>query len=180
MPKAYKVLDANRCSCHGGSGEWVVGEWREVGGDLVPCNNGLHLCKDVRQLVEWLGPTIWEAEHDGECVDAGDKIVVRRARIVRQLPWTDRTARLFACDCAERVLPIYERECPGDNRPRRAVDVARLYAEGKATDEELAAASAAASDAARAAASDAAWAAARDAQVCDLARYLGPEASDAN
>jgi hypothetical protein len=31
----------------------------------------------------------------------------------------------FACDCAERVLHIFEEEFPDDNRPRKAIEVAR-------------------------------------------------------
>ena len=44
--------------------------------------------------------------------------------------------RLFACDCAEQVLPIYEKDYPHDKRPRKAVETARLFAEGKATQKE--------------------------------------------
>ena len=69
--------------------------------------------------------------------------------------------RLFACDCAEQALPTYEKDYPDDKRPRKAVETARLFAEGKATQEELAAAGAAA--AADAAAWAAAWAADWDA-----------------
>ena len=72
----------------------------------------------------------------------------------------DKLARLFACDCAERVLPLFEKEYPDNQGPRQAIEVARLFAEGKATTQELEAAWAAARDA-RAAAWDAAWAAAR-------------------
>jgi len=73
-------------------------------------------------------------------------------------------ARLFACDCAEHTLPIYEKQYPKDNAPRKAIEVARRYALGEATDKELDAAWDAAWDAARAAgaAGDAARAA-RDA-----------------
>lgn len=59
--------------------------------------------------------------------------------------------RRFACDVAEHVLHIYEDEYPDDNRPRRAIKVARLHADGKATDEELRAARNAARRAAAAA-----------------------------
>jgi hypothetical protein len=72
----------------------------------------------------------------------------------------DRKLRLFACDCAERVLPIFEKQYPDDKRPRQAIDTARKFANGDATQEELAAAWAAAWAAARGAAGDAAWAAA--------------------
>lgn len=45
--------------------------------------------------------------------------------------------RLFACDCAEHLLPYFERLQTLDNRPRTAVEVARRYAVGKASSEEL-------------------------------------------
>ena len=62
--------------------------------------------------------------------------------------------RLFACDCAARVLPIYERKHPGDKRPRNTIEVACRFATGDADEEELTAARNA---------WDAAWDAARDA-----------------
>ncbi len=37
-----------------------------------------------------------------------------------------------ALDCAERVLPIFERVYPGDDRPRLALEAARAYALGDA------------------------------------------------
>lgn len=45
--------------------------------------------------------------------------------------------RLFLCDCAERVLLAFEKEHPGDERPRKAIEVARRYARDEATDEEI-------------------------------------------
>jgi hypothetical protein len=33
--------------------------------------------------------------------------------------------RLFAADCAEMVLPLFERAAPDDQRPRRAIEMAR-------------------------------------------------------
>jgi|WetSurSiteA1Bulk_404760.scaffolds.fasta_scaffold120401_1 hypothetical protein len=80
--------------------------------------------------------------------------------------WTmrDRLARIFACDCADRVLLIFEQVVPGDSRPRNAITVARKFAAGAATEAEMATAGAAAGAAAWAAAGAAvratAWAAA--------------------
>lgn len=48
-----------------------------------------------------------------------------------------RISRLFACRCAEEVLPIYETYYPKDKRPRTAIEVARLFADNQATREEL-------------------------------------------
>ena len=49
-------------------------------------------------------------------------------------------AHSFACDCAERVLHIYEAHVPGDSRPRKAIETKRAWLRGEATDDELAAA----------------------------------------
>ncbi len=71
----------------------------------------------------------------------------------------DKLARLLACDYAEHVLHIYEAKYPDDQRPRRAIEVARRYAMGDASRTELAAAWSAAGSAGSAAWS-AAWSAA--------------------
>jgi hypothetical protein len=161
---AYKVLGPDRRAIHGGSGTWPApGMWLEVKGALEPCSNGLHLCAR-EHLLSWLGPAIWEAEYESECIDHGDKLVVRRARLVRQVEaWNDRTARLFAADCAERVLPLFESQRPGDTRPREAIAAARAFARAEIT------------DAARAAAWDAARAAARAWQTERLFQHLEGE-----
>ncbi len=93
--------------------------------------------------------------------------------------FSDRELRLMACDFAESVLYLYT----GDsNAPAEAIRIARLFAEGKATREELDAAYVAARAAARVAyaarvadaarvayaAADAAWAA-DAADVADVA-----------
>ena len=79
---------------------------------------------------------------------------------LRAVEGKDKEIRLFAADCAELVLPIYEKHYPDDNRPRLAILAARDYANGLITLEELSAACDAASAAAYAAC-DAASAAAR-------------------
>jgi hypothetical protein len=67
--------------------------------------------------------------------------------------------KMMAAAFAWQSLKYYEREYPGDYRPRDAIRVTRLYAMGEATSTELAAAWAAAGAAAKAAS----WAATRDA-----------------
>ena len=187
MGKLYKVLDKDGRSCHGGNmqwslpaksndGTWTPGEWMpEIKGEIIPCKNGYHLCRE-KDLMGWLRDTIWIAEVDGELVEAEDKVVCRRVRLISGTAWNECNARLFACDCAEHVLHLYEKEYTGDDRPRLAIETARAYANGKATEDELSAARAAAWDAAGAAARSAARAAAGDAenawQTQQLLKYL--------
>ena len=52
----------------------------------------------------------------------------------------DRIARLFACDCAETALRIFERKYHGNKRPREIVETARRFAAGEETSQELVAA----------------------------------------
>jgi len=156
--KLFKVLGAGRKSCHGGNHVWEVGKWYEVQGELIPCRNGFHLCK-AEHLLEWLQEEIWEAQFEGEIIDNGDKIVVRKARIVKQCAgWNERTARLFAVDCAEDVVRLIP-----EPEAKHCLEVARKYASQEASYEELAAAREAAWRATWKAAKDDAGAAAREA-----------------
>lgn len=176
-------------------GTWTPGAWTRAYKSVIPCKRGYHLAR-LQDLIKWWGSHLWVAEHDDPepIIHEDSKVVVRRARLLAPvLAWNERTQRLFAADCAERVLPIYERARPGDSRPRVAVETARLFARGVATRDELftardaawSAAMAAARDAARDAAGDAArdaaWAAARDAerewQTARLFQYLNGEIS---
>ncbi len=40
---------------------------------------------------------------------------------------------LWAADCAEHVLDLFERARPGDDRPRRAIELGRAWARGEVT-----------------------------------------------
>lgn len=83
---------------------------------------------------------------------------------------------LFAAECAERVLHIFEQEFPADDRPRKALEAARNWLADPSSDNERTAAARAAWSAARAAWS-AAWSAARAAAAA--ARAAEEEAARA-
>ena len=162
----FKVLDLDG-SARMGNGKWYLpkgkrpGKWMpKIEGELIACQNGYHLCRD-EQVLCWLGPALFEAEYRGEMLDHEDKIVVREARLLRRFDrWDERNARLFAADCAEHVLPIFEKKYPKDDRPRKAIEAAREFARGEIDADAAGAAGDAAWDAAWAAAraaGDAAW-----------------------
>ena len=169
----YKILIKGK-SCHGGDSTWFLpkgkrpGKWMpKIEGELKLCEHGYHLVK-AEEILEWVKEDcqIFEVEPKGKVTYDGSKGVCRSARLLKQLNWNDKIARLFACDCAERVLPIFEKNYPDDKRPRVAIETVRRYVNGLSGEEELAAAEAAAraaETAARAAAGateTAAWAAA--------------------
>ena len=156
--RLFKVLDIDGTAYHGGDGKWSLpkggkpGKWMPpIEGELIPCKNGYHACHE-QDLLQWLGPKIYELEYRGEIVEYDNKVVIREARLLREFEnWNECTARLFACDCAEHVLDIFEKEHPDDERPRKAIEAARQYARSEVDKATL--------DAARTAAWAAAWAA---------------------
>ena len=166
----YKVL-GDGGQPHIGGGVWYLpkgkrpGKWMPKVANIIMCTSGYHLV-DAAHIVDFLnyGYHIYEAEGRGACLQDTDKSCWDEARLVRELRWGEREARLFACDCAERALDrLAERGVAVDARSRSAVAVSRQYAEGVATVDELSAAWAAAWAAAGDAARAAAWAAAGDA-----------------
>ena len=87
----------------------------------------------------------------------------------------DMVARLMAADFAARVLPIWKKMYPKDDRPANAIKATRDFARGNITREELAAAVAAAGAAGAAAGAamwDAAWAAEKNRQQAIFVSYL--------
>ena len=175
--RLFKVLGRDGSACHGGHGKWSLpdgdmpGEWMPRIKDPEPCERGYHLCRRG-DLLNWLGPTIYEAEARGRIVVGGDKVVCEAARLLRRMNWDDRVARLFAADCAERATKYWTAPEGVTWHPRQTIAVVRRYAVGRATDEELAAARDAAWAASSAAARAAAWAVEREAQTRLLVSYL--------
>ena len=112
------------------------------------------------------GVAVWKerAVSFREMADAGILFddLVRLATEASQLdPDIARRVKLWGADCAAHVLPIFEREMPGDTRPREAIEAARGFARGTGSDAALAAARDATMDATMDATRAAAWAAAR-------------------
>jgi hypothetical protein len=68
--------------------------------------------------------------------------VASLVRITRELDAAylrldERRQRLFGADCGARVLHLVEDRLPGERRARQAIEAARRYADGGASDEEL-------------------------------------------
>jgi len=166
--RAFHFLREDMTAGNGNEPAWTVGETRTIkGGRIEPCIRGYHASPTARDAITYTpGPMLCLVELKGQSIykhgDPVDKLVARTRTLV-SVKDVSVELRLFAADCAEHILPLFERDNPSDLRPRFAIEAARKFALGEITKEELAAALAAARDAALAAARDAALAAARDA-----------------
>jgi len=119
-------------------------------------------CKDGwNKLLNYLGKTQADNEPLSIATIIQSNGIKDAVWALRAVEGKDKEIRLFAADCAELVLHIFENRYPNDDCPRKAIQAARDYANGVIDKYELAAARDAAWDAARAAARDAAWDAAR-------------------
>jgi Immunity protein Imm5 len=86
---------------------------------------------------------------------------------------------LWATDCAEHVLPLFEEKYPEDDRPRNAVEAGRAWARGEIAMSEARAAAFAAHAAARDADGAAARAAARAAGHAAATAHVAAHAAHA-
>lgn len=180
--KYYKVLDENNKGPYSGFDfteylpkDGAPGKWLPKRTKLEMCNKGYHVT-DAVHLVDWLDAQIFDVEVRGDKLDGDNKSCHQSIRFIRKIEtWNDKSARLYECWCVRHVWNLLT-----DERSRNAVIVAEKYANGEATDKDLAAACAAACAAAWDAAWDATCAAARDAawdaQSKHLIEILGLEA----
>ena len=130
--------------------KWVPGQSRTLKGEIIPCQRGYHASPSLWQALTYApGPVACRVELSGEIIPHnGDKFAASTRKLIAAVN-VDKDLRLFAADCAEHVLYLFEREYPNDDRPRKAIQAARDFAEGRI------------SAAARATPADAAWNAAR-------------------
>ena len=201
MSKLYKIVSTDFEPINGGTGRWFAptkakpGKWMPKVECVVACSSGYHLIP-AKAIVEWLPRAtvtgyLCEAEGRGDSDKDGDKTAFAQARLIKIVGLLDEVSmRLAAADMAERVLPIFYKVRPKDNRPAFAIQAARDFALGKID----AAAGVAAGDAARAAAVTArikpsaardaaraaAWAAAVTAAGVAAGAAAGDAARDAN
>ncbi len=128
----FKVTDTTGKSVHGidaadaqlptadGPGRWMPA----IEGDIEYQKKGYH-CGNERQILEWLGRSIYAVEHEGDLLEVPRAMVARKIRLTKKCEgWTDQVARQFAVDCAQRVLPVFE-AASQSQAPKQALDKAR-------------------------------------------------------
>jgi len=100
----------------------------------------LQALEACEEAVKWVGsrdfPTAWK-----EC-ERADWMLWLVGKMKGKKGWpTRQEIVLVTCDCAELVLPIFEKKYPADKRVRNCIEVTRNWANGKATIEEVRSAS---------------------------------------
>jgi hypothetical protein len=151
----YKFTRADRRGTHRTSYQYPEpGEWAAPVKPVL-CEAGYHVTT-AEHLLAWRDECLWEVEVRGEAVHGDDKSAFEQIRLVRQIEaWNPKILMLYAADVAEDVLHLFEQKYPDDDRPRKAIQAVRDYANGLISSVKLSDAYVAAADtAARAAAAD--------------------------
>ena len=131
-----KFLREDGSATHANKESYPVNRWMRVKGPLEPCENGYHYTTP-QHWRKWLTTRIHLLEAK-EPLFREDKFCARGIKLQPRLTtWTPRTVALFAADCAERVLPIFERAFPDDPRPRQAIMVVRSGSASEASEAPL-------------------------------------------
>lgn len=137
------------------------------------CTGGYRkLAKGLGSVEKYGRTTLIPISKIVETNNLADALWTLRCVLPEETADRNRIAKLFACFCAERVLPIFESQYPGDKRPRSAIETATRYLRREATKRELDTV-----DAAARAAEDAAWAARDAARAADAAVWVAEDAA---
>lgn len=124
---------------------------------LDPCADSFRRVTELLGGAEqWNGKKI-SAREAREAGATYDDILWAACRLARADTDVERRLRLFAADCAARVLHLFERERPTDMRPRNAIIAARQFVRGEITKDTVVVAKDAAREAADETSGDPAW-----------------------
>jgi hypothetical protein len=114
--------------------KWRIGQRRTLKGEIIPCQYGYHASPSLWDALRYApGALACKVELSGTIVPHGDDKYAASTRKLIAAVNVERELRLFAADCAEHVLYLFEEKYPDDDRPRKAIQAARDFANGLIT-----------------------------------------------
>ena len=132
MKMRYKFLkeeDGNFKSVSGNQ-IWKIGKWYSISGDLKICENGFHCSQFIQDAMSWVrGNCLAQVSVQGSSIVDETKECWESMKIVKTWDWTPEMSVKLGVFAAEQALPIWEKEYPDDNRPRKAIEAAKAYFE---------------------------------------------------
>ena len=118
-----------------------VGHTLEATGDLRLGHNGLHASVHPYDALQNVVPgqtMLCLVELSDEILEGKDKVCARKRTILKAFDAT-KLLQDYAIWCAEQVLPVFEDMIPEDDRPRRAIEAAKVAVETPNEENKMAA-----------------------------------------
>ena len=100
------------------------GKWTPSVADLKLCQSGYHVVNAINILL-FISVELYLVEVKGRVIVDTNKSTHESVRLTKKLAWNKDVAVMFAADCAEHVLHLFESKYPNDSRPRLAIEAAR-------------------------------------------------------
>ena len=126
MYKFLRLIDNKIVSGYNNDFVWEIDKWYQAKGKLSICNNGFHCSEKPLDALDYVaGEIIAEVQTDGESIIDSNKQCWRKMKIVKAYNWTKKDSVALAIFSAELVLDIFEKQYPGDLRPRNAIKAAK-------------------------------------------------------
>ena len=106
---------------------WRLNKWKKHKGKLELCESGFHCSKRVIDAMHFVAPGyVTKVEVRGEHLKDKDKEVWSEMRVVKTYKWTKKDSLKLAIFSAELCIENFEKEFPNDDRPRKAIEAAKL------------------------------------------------------
>ena len=152
MKRLWKFLDLKdgEIVSHYDQSKWKIGEWRIEPKPTELCRGLNASCQPLDALCYAKGEVLARVEIKGHIIEDSDKCTCEQMRIVKVWKWQKKDSVALAIFSAELCIGIYEKQYPNDDRPRKAIEAAKVWLTNP-TEENRAGAAWAAWDAARAA-----------------------------
>ena len=136
MARAFHFLNADMTANSGNEKAWEIGETRTIEDEsrINLCEFGYHSSPTLWDALQYANGPVACLVKVSKSLGSDDEPAPKNVHATRTLIKAvniDRKLRLFAADCAERVLYIYEKDYPKDDRPRKAIQASRDFANGK-------------------------------------------------
>jgi hypothetical protein len=123
MKTLYKSLPASKKP---NGFRYKLNTWHKIDGDISICNNGFHASQNIIDAMKYVAcGYIAKVEVRGESIKQDDKECWTEMKIVEWHKWTKKDSVSLAIFAAELVLVNFEKEYPGDMRPRQTIEAAK-------------------------------------------------------
>jgi len=127
--RRYKFLnlkEENIISSYNENFKWKIGKWYKTDDKLIMCGKGFHCSKTPLDALRYVpGEVLAIVEVKGKSIKQKDKECWEEMRIKKAYRWTKKDSLKLAIYSAELVLGNFEKEYPEDNRPRKAIEIAK-------------------------------------------------------
>jgi hypothetical protein len=154
------LLKGGKLVSDSGNQTWEIGKWYKIDGDVEMCERGFHASENIIDAMGYANPeALALVEARGKILKQDDQQCASEMRLIKAWEWTKPDSVALAIYAAELVIKNFEREFPGDKRPRLAIEAAKAWLKNPTEENRSAAESAARS----------AWSAAESAESAESA-----------